>query len=253
MRETGYTVATFKDVCRDVTDLNLRYRIVRVAMNLTRLVLLARIQVEGLENIPKRGPYIVVLNHTSTADTPLLLLAFPVMKWRFFAVEKWKSHPIFGPIMGWLGAIYVKRGEIDRNKLREAVSALKMGMAFGLAPEGTRSKHGQLMKAKDGAAYLASRFRTPLLPVGLVNTNVLFSNAVKLKPTEIEVRIGKPFTLPDIGRRARTKDLEAYTHLIMVRIAGQLPARYHGFYSDSPALAALLAGKDPWPYCLAAA
>lgn len=245
--EIGYTGASFKDESQGVVFSNFRYRLIRFAMNLTRLLLLVRIRVEGRENIPQQGPYLVVLNHTSVADTPLLLLAFPVMKWRFFAVEKWRSHPIYGPIMSWLGAIYIKRGEADRSTLRQAASVLERGGVFGLAPEGTRSRSGKMSKAKDGAAYLAARHHTPILPVGLVNADLLFANAVRLKSTKLVVRIGKPFALPDLGRRARARDLTAFTHLIMVHIAALLPARYHGYYGDSPALAALLDGRDPWP------
>ena len=226
-----------------------RYRIVRFAMNICRLLLLARIEVNGRHHLPPQGPYLVVLNHTSTVDTPVLLLTFPIMKWRFFAVEKWKTHPIFGPIMAWLGAIYVARGEIDRNQLREALAAIEQGVVFGLAPEGTRSKSGQMMEAKDGAAYLASRTNIPIVPVGLVNCDVIFKNFKQLKTTPVQVNIGEPFYLPDMGRRVRAKDLPAFTHYIMVKIAEQLPERYHGVYADSPALAALTRGEDAWPYC----
>lgn len=226
-----------------------RYRLIRAAMHLLRLILRMHITVHGRENIPQAGPYVVVLNHTSVADTPVLLITFPLMRWRFFAVEKWKYHPIYGPIMSWLGAIYVSRGEVDRNTLREAMKAIRDGTVFGLAPEGMRSFTGEMMEAKDGAAYLASRAQTPIVPVGLVNNDRLFPNVKKFKGTHVEVRIGEPFYLPELGRRARGVDLRAYTHLIMVKIAALLPARYHGFYAGSPALAALLRGEDPWPYC----
>lgn len=226
-----------------------RYRLVRAAMQLVRLIILARIQVIGREHIPARGPYIVVLNHTSVADTPVLLLAFPLMAWRFFALEKWRKHPIYGPIMKWLGAIYVQKDEIDRGQLRAALAALAEGKAFGLAPEGTRSFTGQLMEAKDGAAYLASRAKVPILPVGIVGVDTLFHNAARLRPTRLAVHIGRPFCLPDLGRRPGLRDLPAYTHLIMAHIAAQLPPPQRGYYADSPAVAALLAGEDPWPHC----
>ena len=226
-----------------------RYRLIRLAMQISRLLLLARFRVVGREHIPAHGPYIVVLNHTSVVDTPVLLLNFPLQKWRFFAVEKWRTHPIYGPIMAWLGAIYIERDKVDRSQLREALDSLKAGTVFGLAPEGSRSFTGQMMAAKDGAAYLASRAKVPILPVGLVNNDVLFANVVKFKPTTIEVRVGRPFHLPDLGRRVRSQDLAAYTHYIMVHIAAQLPPLYHGHYAGSPALAALRRGEDPWPYC----
>ena len=106
-----------------------------------------------------------------------------------------------------------------------------------------------MQEAKTGAAYLASRGQVPILPVGIVNTDVLFANVRRLKRTTVQVRIGEPYYLPDLGRRARSADLDAYTHLIMVHIAALLPERYYGIYRDSPALKALLAGEDPWPYC----
>ncbi|HEX6383769.1 MAG TPA: lysophospholipid acyltransferase family protein [Anaerolineae bacterium] len=227
-----------------------RYHLIRFAMNVVRLILLVRIRVYGRENIPAGGAYVVALNHMSVADTPILLLSFPVVEWRFFAGEKWRGHPIYGPIMAWLGAIYINRREADRRALKEALEALESGKVFGLAPEGSRSKEGALKPAKEGAAYLASRADVPVLPVGLVNSDKLFANANRLRPTTIEVHIGEPFTLPDVNGRARGPVLSAYTHLIMVKIAALLPERYHGAYKDSSALAALLAGKDPWPYCL---
>ncbi len=197
-------------------------------MQVCRFLLGVRMKITGRENIPASGPYIVVLNHTSVVDTPVLLMTFPVMPWRFFAVDKWKYHPVYGPIMAWLGAIYVKREEIDRAKLREALLALNEGLVFGLAPEGQRSFNGEMMQAKDGAAYLASRGGVQVLPVGLVNHDVLFANVQQLRRTDIEIRIGDPFRLPDLGRRPRMRDMPAYTHLIMVHIAAQLPERYHG-------------------------
>lgn len=228
-----------------------RYRLIRIAMNIIRHLLLVRFKVSGRENIPSQGPYIVVLNHTSVVDTPVLLINFPLQKWRFFAVNKWRTHPIYGPIMAWLGAIYIERDTVDRSQLRAALEALEAGTVFGLAPEGSRSFTGQMMAAKDGAAYLASRAKVPILPVGLVNNDGLFANVKRLRPTTIEIHIGKPFELPELNGRVRSTDLPAYTEFIMVHIAAQLPDRYHGYYADSPALAALLRGEDAWSSCIA--
>lgn len=226
-----------------------RYQLIRAAMHITRTILLTRMTVVGRENIPAKGPYIVTLNHTSVADTPLLLMGFPLVEWRFFAGEKWRSHPVYGPIMAWLGAIYINRGEVDRQGLRDAMAAIEQGVVFGLAPEGSRSKNGQMQEAKVGAAYLASRSGVPILPVSFQNNDRLFANFKRLRRTDVILTIGEPYTLPEIGRRAKGSDLAAFTHLIMVKIAALLPPRYHGIYANSPALAALLAGEDPWPGC----
>jgi 1-acyl-sn-glycerol-3-phosphate acyltransferase len=228
----------------------LRYKVARAGWKIVQLAL-ANVVVFGKENIPSEGPFLVTVNHMSAADTPLLFVSFPTQEWRFFAGEKWQDHWLWGPMMGSLGAIYIRRGEVDRHAIQEALAAIKQGAVFGLAPEGTRSKTGEMQPAKSGAAYLASRSEAPILPVGIINTDILFANVRRLKRTNVEVHIGEPYYLPDLGRRARSSDLDAYTHLIMVHIAALLPEKYRGIYRDSPALEALLAGEDPWPYCLA--
>lgn len=216
----------------------------------TALLFFATLTVTGRTNIPESGPYLLAVNHMSKVDPPLIFITWPVMRWRFFAGEKWERHLIFGPIMRWAGAIYINRGEVDRKALKQALDALSEGSIFGLAPEGTRSRVGALIPARDGAAYLATRAGVSVLPVGVINTDVLGRNMLRLRRTRLELRVGKTFKMPDLGRRAKASDLAAYTHLIMVHIAALIPERYWGAYSDSPALAALLAGDDPWPLCL---
>jgi 1-acyl-sn-glycerol-3-phosphate acyltransferase len=226
--------------------------VLRAGLNLI-LFFVGTKKVTGRENVPPAGPYIIVVNHMSKADPCLLLMAFPPIRLRFFAGEKWENHFFFGPIMRWAGAIYINRGEVDRGALKEAMEALKNGSIFGLAPEGTRSRVGHLIEARDGAAYLASRANVPIVPVGVVNTDKVGANVLRLRRTRLEAHIGKPFMLPQLGRRPKGHELTAYTHLIMVHLAALLPEHHRGFYHSSPALAALLRGEDPWPYCLAAA
>jgi 1-acyl-sn-glycerol-3-phosphate acyltransferase len=226
----------------------IRFRVARLVFGFIQF-LLADLKVSGREYIPAQGPYIVTVNHMSAADTPIMLIAFPAQKWVFFAGEKWQDHWLWGPLMDWLGAIYINRGEVDRAAIREATTAIAEGAVFGTAPEGKRSKVGFMQPAKDGAAYLASRGQVPIVPVGIINSDNLFANTRRLRRSKIKVRIGEPYMLPEIGRRARSRDLTAYTHLIMVKIAALLPERYHGYYKDSPALHALLSEEDPWSYC----
>lgn len=217
------------------------------------LFLFGKTYYEGQENIPESGPYIVVTNHMSIFDTPLVNIGLPPMQLRFFAGEHWEPVPIIGSIMKHSGAIYINRGTVDRKALKEAMEALDSGDVFGLAPEGTRSKENVLLRARDGAAYLAVRAKhVPILPFGVANTEKWWFNLVRLRRTRFQARIGQPFLLPELGRRPKSKDLSAYSHLIMIHIAALLPEEYHGYYKDSPALAAFLRGEDPWPYCLAA-
>lgn len=213
------------------------------------LFVFGSLKISGANNIPEKGPYVLAINHMSKADPPLVWISWPQVYMRFFAGEKWERHVIFGPLMKHSGAIYINRGEVDRKALREALDVLKDGAVFGLAPEGTRSRVGAIIPARDGTAYLASRAEVPIVPVGLVNTDRLGSNMAHLRRTEVEIHIGKPFFLPPTTKRPKGQELAAYTHLIMVHIAALLPERYWGYYADSPALRALLNGEDPWPLC----
>ncbi len=226
----------------------LRFRVARVFFTIVQRIL-CRLRVTGLENIPAAGPYILAVNHLSTADIGIVFVGFPVQPWRYFAGEKWATHPVWGPLMSWLGVIFINRGEVDRRALRQALAALAEGHVFALAPEGTRSKVGSMQPAKDGAAFLAAQAGVPILPVGLNNTDVLFAHVRRLRRATITMRIGEPFDLPDVGHRPRGQDLTAYTSLIMTHIAALVEPRHRGVYGDTLALAALLAGQDPWPYC----
>jgi len=228
-----------------------RFRISRLVFLLVQNIL-CRLVVVGRENIPSDGPYVLAVNHLSTADIGIIFVGFPPQEWRYFAGEKWAGHPLWGPLMSWLGVIFVNRGEVDRGALREALAALEDGATFALAPEGTRSKTGTMQPGKDGAAFLASQAGVPILPVGISNSDVLFADFRRLRRATITMRIGRPFSLPDLGRRPRGRDLSDFTCLIMTHIAALVEPRHRGAYGDTPALAALLAGGDPWPACAGA-
>lgn len=229
-----------------------RFRISRFVFSIVQRIL-CRLKVVGLENVPTEGPFILAVNHLSTADIGIVFVGFPPRSWRYFAGEKWARHWLWGPLMSWLGVIFVNRGEVDRRALRKALAALEQGDVFALAPEGTRSKVGYLQPAKDGAAYLASQARVPVLPVGISNTDILFANVRRLRRVTVTMRIGQPFLLPELDRRVRGRDLTSYTCLIMTHIAALVEPRHRGVYGDTPAFSAFVAGEDPWPHCNTAA
>jgi len=206
------------------------YRLVRVGFNALFQLILRREYV-GLENFPE-PPYILVTNHISALDTPVLLTVCPDII-RAFAAEKHKRNPVFAPILYIMGSIWVQRGEIDRQALRKALGVLKRGEVLGIAPEGTRSRvtHA-LLEGKTGAAYLATRANVPVVPVALTGTQHIKHNLLRLRRTQVRAVVGKPFSLPT-DRRVRNQQLREYTEVIMHRIAELLPKEYQGVYRDS--------------------
>ncbi|MGD1996446.1 MAG: lysophospholipid acyltransferase family protein [Anaerolineae bacterium] len=193
--------------------------------------LLMRVEVVGRENFPDQGPYIAVTNHLSVFDTAVLLIVSP-HKVRALGAAKHKYNPIYGPILAMAEVIWVQRGEVDRQALRQALRVLQQGGVLGLAPEGTRARGDYcLQRAKTGVAYLATRADVPILPVGLSGTEKVKYNLTRLRRTDVRVAIGEPFRLPESGR-VRGRQLREYTDMAMYRIAALLPEEYRGVYAE---------------------
>jgi 1-acyl-sn-glycerol-3-phosphate acyltransferase len=207
------------------------YRLMRTVIDLL-LGLLTHREYNGLENIPPTPPYILAINHVSALDSPALLTVCP-HRVRAFAAAKHKRHPLYAPLLALMGSIWVRRGEIDRQALREALQALERGEVLGMAPEGTRSRDiHALQEGKSGVAYLATRANVPVVPVGITGTEEIIPSLLRLHRARVRVVVGQPFFLPENGR-VRGQLLREYTDLVMHRIADLLPEEYQGVYSKS--------------------
>ena len=202
---------------------------------------LSHSRAEGLENLPTSCPYILVVNHLSTADVPLIYTYLGGPHITGWVASKWRYHPFYLLIVFLAGGIFIRRGEVDRAALQAAVDWLKAGNCFGMAPEGTRSRVGALQRAKTGAAYLASNADAPLVPMGIIGTDQALRSLLRFRRPELILRVGQPFKLPPIEEGAGSRALRAHTDEIMCRIAALLPRRYWGYYADYPRLRELTA------------
>lgn len=189
-------------------------------------------EVVGLENVPPDGPFISVSNHTHSLD-PLLIMGSLPRRLYPLAADKWRRRPVIGQLVASVGAISIRRGEVDRRALRQAVEALDQGKVLAIAPEGTRSKTGVMQEGRAGAAYIACLTGAPLLPVGVIGVEKVLGELRRLRRPQVKVVIGPPFTLPSLPSKAggRSQRLRGYTTQIMHRIAELLPEEYRGVYS----------------------
>jgi 1-acyl-sn-glycerol-3-phosphate acyltransferase len=204
------------------------YHIIRAIIDVL-VNLFIRREYVGLENFPE-PPYILATNHLSVFDTPVLLTICPHTI-RALTAAKHKRNPIYAPLLVIMGSIWVRRGEVDRRALREALDVLKQGGVLGLAPEGTRARGTYaLQEGKTGTAYLATRADVPIVPVGLAGTERIKDNLLRLRRTCVRAVVGEPFRLPENGR-VQGQKLHEYTDLIMHRIAELLPEEYRGVYA----------------------
>jgi 1-acyl-sn-glycerol-3-phosphate acyltransferase len=169
-----------------------------------------RIQVEGLENIPREGGAIFCSNHAHLWD-PLIVGVVSPRRVSFMAKQEIFTTPVLGTIARGLAAFPVKRGQADRASLKRAIDLLRSGECFGIFPEGTRSRTGRLRKAEPGTAYLAVKAEAPVIPIGITSTYRIFSPII--------VRIGPPVQLGDLLEVKLTGDrLEAAGEAIMTAI-----------------------------------
>ena len=204
--------------------------------------LLSPRDISGVENIPSAPPYIVVANHLSYFDAPLLFTILKVEKITGWAAEKYQHHPLYGPFVNLHGGVFIQRGKVDRQALATAIDRLQNGYVFGIAPEGTRSHTGTLAHGKTGTAYLANEADVPIVPFAISGTDKALRTLLRFRRPHLSVRVGQPFHLPPVNEETRSTDLRRNTDEIMCRIAAMLPPSYRGVYSDHPRLEEFLDG-----------
>ena len=191
--------------------------------------LLTRCQVRGKENIPRHGPLLIVANHLSLADPPLLGVSFG-RKVTFMAKQELFRFRLFSYFLNGIGAFSVRRGQMDRKAIRQAYQVFDDGAALVMFPEGTRSRNGQLQFAFSGPTLIAVRSGVPVLPVGVIGTERIKGVSWLLHRPRITVNIGRPFYLPAVSNRLTKGELAELTNSMMGHIAELLPPKYRGCY-----------------------
>jgi 1-acyl-sn-glycerol-3-phosphate acyltransferase len=129
---------------------------------MTLLVKLDR--VEGLNNVPETGPGILLINHIAFVDAIVVMHVVPRNIIPMAKVEVYE-YPVIGIFPRIWGVIPVRREEVDRRAVQQALDVLRAGEIILVAPEGTRNP--QLQRGKEGMAYLASRSGAPIIPVAV--------------------------------------------------------------------------------------
>jgi 1-acyl-sn-glycerol-3-phosphate acyltransferase len=147
--------------------------------------------------------------------------------------DKWgETWPVSWLLMS-IGAIFVRRGEVDREALNKCLAVMEQDGILGLAPEGTRSRTGTLQRGKPGVAYLATKANVPILPIGISGQNQIFAEWKRLRRPRIVVRIGQPFELQPVHGRHKGEQLLARSDEVMRRIAALVDEDLRGVYTDS--------------------
>lgn len=138
----------------------------KVIVFLARILVLLvfRLRVRGIGNIPKKGGMILAVNHRSDFDPIIAALACP-RQLTFMAKSELFKNPVIGKILKLLGAFPVQRGKGDIGAVKSALSILGSGKVMLIFPEGRRVRKGEKSKAQPGVAMIAQRAKVPVVPV----------------------------------------------------------------------------------------
>ena len=185
--------------------------------------------VHGEENVPPMGPLIVVANHVSNFDPPLMSASFPRRIWFLAKKELFKGPGKW--FFTTYGAHPVNRSATDPAAYRWALEKLANDQCLMIFPEGTRSRTGAMKKAQPGVVRLAMKSQAAIVPVGITGTDGMNNPFHVFRPTgQLRINIGRAFTLPMIEGRPSAAVLQSMTDMIMERVAMLLPTANRGVY-----------------------
>ena len=153
-----------------------------------RLKLVYRLEVQGLENVPKDNAYIVAPNHLSTLDPPMIasILPRPVA---FMAKKELFANPFMRWWLNWLGSFAVDREKLSVSTIKTVLTIKKTDWVFGIFPQGTRQEPGIVSNITKGFASLAKQTKCGILPIGFIGTHearyMPFSGKIVIKIGEL--------------------------------------------------------------------
>lgn len=153
-----------------------------------------RMRIQGLENIPRNGGFLLLSNHQSFLDP--LFAAVPVYRRvHFVARGSLFFNKYFAVILKCCLVIPIKRGQADMSAIKEILRTLKAGHGVGIFPEATRTRDGKIIDVKPGFGLLVKKSKAPVIPVIIEGAFECWPRTrTFFLPGEIMVYYGKPIT-----------------------------------------------------------
>ncbi len=192
-----------------------------------------KIDKEDLKKIPQKGPAILITNHVSNLEGPLFYVNLRPRKTIAMAKSELFNKLFTRTILTTWGAIPVKRGAADTQAMKSCFKVLEDNNFLCIAPEGTRSKTGKLLRGKAGTTFIATQKKVPIIPIAHWGIKDLGKNAKRLKRTKVIIKVGSPFYVEKKEEgRINSEDRQKMADEMMYQIAASLPEEYRGYYDD---------------------
>ena len=201
-------------------------------------------KVRGRENIPREGPFIIIINHFSYVD-PIFVIHAVQKPISFLAAsdQKIKWYFIWAPFI--YGFIPTNRKVLAPSTIKHATRALKRNEILGVFPEGT-STSSKLRPAKNGAAYLSALTESRMLPIGVFGLENVWRQLFRGVKPKVTINIGRsfgPFLLTKNRKKKESCPLEIGNEA-MCRIAALLPKEQQGVFTSNPKVTQFYDGVD---------
>ena len=180
-----------------------------------------KVKVTGGELLDPKQPYVFVSNHWSYLDAAPLF-AYTGRRMGMVAKKELLKAPILGYAMGFVNVIAIDRSNRERavETLQIATDRLRSGISFGVCPEGTRARPGEMLPFKKGAFHMAVQAVVPIVPIALKNSDVLMGKGTgEAWPGTIEMVMMKPV---DTFRVSGDEDLQKLVELVQAQIMKEL-------------------------------
>ncbi|PKB80248.1 MAG: hypothetical protein BZY88_09155 [SAR202 cluster bacterium Io17-Chloro-G9] len=188
-----------------------------------------RLEVIGKDSVPPYGPLLVVANHLSFNDPPVLVCSIP-RTLSFIGKKELFGNPIGNFLMRNFNVHPYDRSGLGVDSIRLALRLLDQDRMVMIFPEGHRSPDHTLKEGMPGAAYIALKSQAPVLPIGITGTERISPWRMPVPLTKFRVNIGQPFTLPNVEGTPSKDVLNNMRDMMMSRIAALLPPSYRGVY-----------------------
>ncbi|WP_456342578.1 lysophospholipid acyltransferase family protein [Thermovibrio sp.] len=178
---------------------------------------ICRLKVKGRENIPQEGKVLLVANHRSYLDPPLVAFAVKKRPVFFMAKSELFDTPILGSLIKhWGNAFPVKRGKADLTALKTALELLNKGELVCIFPEGQRAPKGKFLRGKWGAGMVAIKAKAPIVPCLIEGSEALIGKeGLANGLPKVTITFGKPFT---IDLEDRKENYQKAADIMMERI-----------------------------------
>jgi 1-acyl-sn-glycerol-3-phosphate acyltransferase len=225
-----------------------RRRMVRGALRgATRglLSILSRLEVRGLEHVPKSGPVILAANHFSFVDPPILLAASPRMVEFIGGADRINSPGWTRMLPKLWGFIPAYRGAFSRSTLRSSLEILEQGGVMGIFPEGGNWA-GLLRPARPGIGFLAAASGASVVPVSIAGAEHVLTQ--QREPLHVTCHTPVPAPVVSAKGRERRAALDAFGAEVMARIADGLPDDLRGAHSTCPNARAAAEAVSAYPF-----